>query len=106
MTASILCVFGCCYNYSVKRERGVDIVPGGRAVEAFLVGAISRAGIDLGMGSYTHYYARPSNGDRLDAEESYEPGDFSAESESGVGVSMSFQRSARDDDEDLSETEF
>lgn len=45
LAGSILCVFGCCFNYSVKHRRGIDVVPGGKILEQCL-NKVSASGAD------------------------------------------------------------
>eukprot|EP00939_MAST-03C_sp_MAST-3C-sp1_P003212 g3212.t1 len=109
LAGTILWIFGCCFNYSVKHERGIDVVPGGRSIEAFVKDAL-RHGASVYENRRTQYHVTSGADD--DAEY-YEPGSMSSSTAGRTGAGgrehAAFQGTSNfDEDEegDLSETEF
>ena len=103
----MLWIFGCCYNYSVKRARGIDVVPGGPYFLKALDALQRRRN-----GSH-RYTATATSVSDLHEEESYEPGRIRYDEYSGGGgnesvhLDASFQHTDEEDGGDggLSDSE-
>lgn len=114
LAGSILCIFGCCFNYSVKHKRGIDVVPGGKYLEKVLNKFSSKSsGWASRRSRQPDGYAKQMNIREADCN-----GLDIGQTQSSSGVvtvhfdgapsagGVAYQSSAKDDDDDFDETDF